>query len=86
MAEKKTASKKTAAKKTPAKKAASGKRELIAPNGDKRYARREADGKFKESVEVGKSLSQDVKKKAKTTAKAGEGDRGDEKKSKSSKK
>ena len=80
------AEKKTAAKKTAAKKASGGRRELIEPKGDKRYARREADGKFKESVEVGKSLSQDDKKKAKTTAKAGQGDKGDEKKSKSSKK
>jgi len=53
------------------------KRELIEPNkGDKRYVRRES-GRFSESDDVGKSLAQDRRRKAKTVAKHGEGDRGD---------
>jgi hypothetical protein len=57
------------------------KRELIEPTpGDKRYVRRDAEGKFKDVVDVGRSLSADRKRKAKTTAKPGQGDRGDRKK------
>jgi hypothetical protein len=63
------------------KKSSSGKRELIAPNGDKRLVRRDAEGKFKESDDLGRSLSQDVRKAAKTTVKPGQGDRGDRKRS-----
>jgi hypothetical protein len=54
-------------------------RELIAPKGDKRYVRRGAKGRFKESDDVGRSLPVDRRKKAKTVAKKGEGDRGDRK-------
>ena len=54
------------------------KRELVEPNpGDKRYIRRDDQGRIKESTDVGRSLAQDVKKDAKTTAKKGQGDRGD---------
>jgi len=61
-----------------ATKKASGKRTLIEPHtGDKRYVRRDAKGQFKESDDVGKSLSQDAKKHAKTKAKPGYGDKGD---------
>lgn len=70
------------ASKKAAPKKASGKRELIAPNNDKRYARRKADGTFKESDDVGKSLAADVKQKAKTKVKPGYGDRGDQAKKK----
>jgi len=57
------------------------KRELIEPTpGDKRYVRRDAEGQFKEVDDVGRSLSADRKRKAKTTAKPGQGDRGDRKK------
>lgn len=57
------------------------KRELIEPTpGDKRYVRRDAAGQFKEVDDVGRSLSADRKRKAKTTAKPGQGDRGDRKK------
>ena len=42
------------------------KRELIDTGTDKRYVRRDEKGQFKESVDVGKSLSQDVRKEAKT--------------------
>ncbi len=55
-------------------------RELIEPNpGDKRYVRRDEKGQFKESDDVGRSLSQDIRRKAKTSAKSGQGDRGDRK-------
>ena len=57
----------------------SKKRELISPNGDKRFVRRDDKGQFTESEDVGKSLSQDVRKHAKTKAKPGQGDRGDQK-------
>ena len=57
-----------------------GKRELIEPHkGDKRFVRRNDDGRFSESDDVGKSLAQDVRKNAKTVAKKGQGDRGDRK-------
>jgi hypothetical protein len=66
------------ATKKAAKKQAS-KRELIAPRGDKRYIRRDAKGRIKESDDAGRSLSQDRRRKAKATTKAGQGDRGDRK-------
>jgi len=57
------------------------KRELIEPTpGDKRYVRRDSEGQFKEVDDVGRSLSADRKRKAKTVAKPGQGDRGDRKK------
>ena len=56
-----------------------GKRELIDTGTDKRYVRRDSKGQFKESDDQGRSLSQDVKQKAKTTVKSGQGDRGDQK-------
>ena len=56
-----------------------GRRELIAPNGDKRYVRRDAKGRFIESDDVGRSLSMDRRRKAKTSVKSGYGDRGDRK-------
>ena len=56
-----------------------GKRELIDTGTDKRYVRRDSEGQFKESDDQGRSLSQDVKKSAKTTVKSGQGDRGDQK-------
>ena len=52
-------------------------RELIDTGTDKRFVRRDKDGQFKESDDVGRSLSQDVKKDAKTKVKKGQGDRGD---------
>jgi hypothetical protein len=53
------------------------KRELIDTGSDKRYVRRDEKGQFKESDDVGRSLSQDVRHHAKTKVKAGQGDRGD---------
>ena len=61
---------------------ATKKRELIEPNGDKRLIRRDEKGRIKESDDLGKSLSQDVKKKAATTVKSGQGDKGDQKRGK----
>ena len=57
----------------------SDRRELIDTGTDKRYVRRDSEGQFKESDDQGRSLSQDVKKSAKTTVKSGQGDRGDQK-------
>lgn len=59
-------------------KKATGKRTLIEPNGDKRYIRRNEKGQIIESDDVSKSLSQDVKKTAKTKVKPGQGDKGDQ--------
>lgn len=53
------------------------KRELIKPGADKRYVRRDKQGQFKESDDVGRSLAADRRKKAKTTVKTGHGDKGD---------
>lgn len=80
---------KGAAKKGGARKrsGSSGRRELIAPKGDKRYTRRTASGRFADNQDdVGRSLSRDVKKKARKTVKAGYGDLGDQKRKKSTKK
>ena len=52
-------------------------RELIDTGRDKRYVRRDDQGRFKESDDVGKSLSRDVWQHAKTKAEKGQGDRGD---------
>jgi hypothetical protein len=60
----------------------SAKRELIDTGRDKRYVRRDSEGQFKESDDVGRSLSKDRKKRAKKSSKAGQGDRGDRKRSK----
>jgi hypothetical protein len=53
------------------------KRELIDTGRDKRYVRRDTEGKFNESDDQGRSLAQDRKKKAAKKAKSGQGDRGD---------
>ena len=55
------------------------KRETIAPNGDKRYIRRDDKGRIDESVDVGRSLAQDVKQEARTASKPEQGDEGDRK-------
>ena len=56
------------------------KRELIAPNCDKRLIRRDGKGRIKESDDLGRSLSQDVRKQAKAEVESGQGDRGDQRK------
>ena len=55
------------------------KRELIDTGKGKRFVRRGKAGKFKESDDVGKSLAGDRRRKAKTAAKSGQGDKGDRK-------
>ena len=52
-------------------------RELIDTGTDKRFVRRDKQGQFSESDDVGRSLSQDRRQAAKTKSKRGEGDRGD---------
>ncbi len=54
------------------------KRELIDTGTDKRYMRRDEKGQFKESDDLGRSLSNDVRKPAKTKVKVGQGDKGDQ--------
>ncbi len=57
-----------------------GKRELIDTGRTKRFTKRDDDGTFEESVDVGKSLAADRRGKAKTTVKAGYRDQGDQEK------
>jgi hypothetical protein len=78
MAKKKVASTRKMSAKAPAKKTV-GKRELIDTGTDKRYVRRGAQGQFKESDDVGRSLAADRRRKAKTAVKSGHGDQGDRK-------
>ena len=54
-------------------------RELIEPNdGDKRYVRRDEQGKFTESQDdVGRAASRDQKTEAENESRKGQGDRGD---------
>ena len=57
------------------------KRELIEPNeGDKRYIRRDAAGKFTgDQVDVGRSLTADQRSHSKKVVPKGQGDKGDQK-------
>jgi hypothetical protein len=52
-------------------------RELIDTGNDKRYVRRDEQGRFDEVVDVGRSLSQDQKRDADKETSSGQGDRGD---------
>ncbi|TDH28585.1 hypothetical protein EXU57_00465 [Segetibacter sp. 3557_3] len=56
----------------------SAKRTTIAPRGDKRYIKRNEKGQIVESDDVGKSLSRDIKQRAKKRVKPGQGDQGDQ--------
>lgn len=58
---------------------AQGKRELIDTGTTKRYVRRDERGRFAESTDVGRSLSQDRQRDAEHTTTKGQGDRGDRK-------
>jgi hypothetical protein len=58
------------------------RRELIDTGRDKRYVRRDEKGRFDEVDDVSRSLSQDIRRKAKTTVPAGQGDKGDQKRKK----
>ena len=52
-------------------------RELIDTGTDKRFVRRDRQGQFKESDDVGRSLGGDRRQHAKHRSEKGEGDRGD---------
>ena len=52
-------------------------RELIDTGTDKRFVRRDKQGQFGESDDVGKSMAQDQKRDSNTKPKRGEGDKGD---------
>jgi hypothetical protein len=54
-------------------------RETIKNRAGTFYARRNKEGAFSEMAEKGRSLAADRRTKAKTVAKKGEGDRGDQK-------
>jgi hypothetical protein len=54
-----------------------GKRELIDTGDEKRFVKRDNDGTFAESVNVGRSLAADRRSKSKTVTKPGYGDQGD---------
>jgi hypothetical protein len=69
----------SSAKKSTSKRRGAKGRELINTGTDKRYVRRDAGGRFNESDDVGRSLSADRRRKAKTASKSGQGDRGDRK-------
>lgn len=62
-----------------ATKKATSKRELINTGSDKRFVRRDEEGRFDEEVDVGRSLAQDRRQKARTVVPPGQGDRGDQK-------
>ena len=52
-------------------------RELIDTGTDKRFVRRDKEGRFSESDDVGRSLASDQKRDSKTKPRRGEGDKGD---------
>lgn len=52
-------------------------RELIDTGNNKRYVRRDEDGQFNESEDVGKASAQDQKRDAESDTKSGQGDKGD---------
>ena len=54
-----------------------GKRELIDTGTDKRYVRRDEEGKFKESADVGLSHAADQRQHRVTKPKPRQGDNGD---------
>lgn len=58
-------------------KRSTGKRELIDTGRNKMFARRNADGTFKEMDDVGRSLAADRRRTAKRTVGSGHGDEGD---------
>ena len=55
----------------------SNERELIDTGTDKRYVRRDDEGKFKESDDQSRSLAQDVKRHSGTKKPRNQGDKGD---------
>lgn len=72
------AARKKAAKRKTARRKSAAKRELIDTGTNKLFVRRNARGtSFKEVEDVGRSLAQDRRRRAKTRAKRGQGDKGD---------
>ena len=67
------------ARKTSKSKRSTSKRDLVDTGADKRYMKRTAKGRFKESDDVSRSSSSDRRRAAKTRTKAGYGDQGDRK-------
>ena len=61
------------------KKATKSHRELIDTGKDKRFVRRDENGRFKDVVDTGRSIATDRKQQAKTKVPPGQGDRGDTK-------
>ena len=58
---------------------AAGKRTTAEPHkGDKRYIRRDPQGRIKKEVDVGRSLAADRRSHSKKVVKSGQGDRGDQ--------
>ena len=62
-----------------AKKTEKSHRELVDTGKDKRFVRRDEEGRFDKVADVGRSLAQDRKQHAKHTVPPGQGDRGDQK-------
>jgi hypothetical protein len=58
-------------------KRSSTSREQIDTGRNKMFAKRNSSGQFKEMDDVGRSLSVDRRRAAKTTVKSGHGDQGD---------
>jgi hypothetical protein len=56
-----------------------GDRELVDTGKDKRFVRRDDEGQFKESDDVGRSLAHDRRQAANKEVPSGQGDRGDQK-------
>ena len=54
-----------------------GKRELVDTGTDKRYVRRDEQGRFDESEDKSRADSQDRKRDAENSTTSGQGDRGD---------
>ena len=59
------------------KKTTKSHRELVDTGRDKRFVRRDEKGRFKDVADVGRSLSTDRRRQAKTKVEPGQGDRGD---------
>lgn len=55
------------------------KRELIDTGTDKRYVRRDDEGRFTEGTDVGRAAAADQRQDAEHEATPGEGDKGDRK-------
>ncbi len=81
-----TGRKRPAARKPAARKRSSSRRELIDTGRNKMYAKRRADGTFKEMDDVSRSLSVDRRRTAKRSAASGHGDQGDRRRGGSKKK